>query len=184
MTSDHAYINRLKTDREKCLEELYTLYRKDFTDWACHKFVCEPEEAEDVFQDSLIIFYENVLSGKLQTLTSSLRTYLFAIGKHKILRNKKNSLLYANVDDIFDINLIEISNDSLEDAEQRHQAVHDAIVQLGPDCRKVIELFYYQELNMTQVAKNMNYKNENVAKVKKASCMRKLASFLKSKPLW
>jgi RNA polymerase sigma factor (sigma-70 family) len=179
MAADHAYIDRLKTDREKCLEELYLKYRHDFTEWAGHKFSIETEEAEDIFQDSLIIFYENVLSGRLTTLSSSLRTYLFAIGKHKILKNKKKLPLYANVDDVPDINLIDDSLEDLANTEEKHKAVHSALRLLGPDCQKILEMFYFEGCNLTTVAKALNYKNENVAKVKKASCMRKLSGFMK-----
>jgi RNA polymerase sigma factor (sigma-70 family) len=181
MAADHAYINRIKTDREKCLEELYLKYRLDFTEWANHKFGVEIEEAEDIFQDSLIVFYENVLTGRLTTLSSSLRTYLFAIGKHKILKFKKKLPLYANVEDVPDINLVDTSIEDLAIAEEKHKAVHSAMRLLGPDCQKILEMFYFEECNLTTVAKALNYKNENVAKVKKASCMRKLSGFMKGK---
>ncbi|HSI89663.1 MAG TPA: sigma-70 family RNA polymerase sigma factor [Adhaeribacter sp.] len=181
MASDNNYIERLRNGDESCLQEMYDLYRVDFTSWAERRFSLEPEEARDAFQNCLIAFYENILSGKLNTLSSSPRTYLFAIGKNKILKSKKNLPLYANLDDFPDINHIEDDNTEAEMEDERNLAVHKALQQLGPDCQKVLELFYFRNCKMEQIAQALNYKNENVTKVKKASCLKKLAGIFKNR---
>lgn len=179
MANDSNFIERLKRGDETCLQEIYSLYRRDFTNWAERKFSLDQEEARDMFQVTLISFYENVSSGKLTVLNSSLRTYLFAIGKYKILRDKKKAVMYANLDELPDINMLD--NDNEPELEKEQQAkVHAALNQLGGDCQKILELFYFQELSMVAIAQVLNYKNDNVAKVKKANCMRKLAAIFKS----
>jgi DNA-directed RNA polymerase specialized sigma24 family protein len=133
-----------------------------------------------MFQVTLITFYENVTNGKLSTLSSSLRTYLFAIGKYKILRDKKKGIMYANLDDVPDINLLGNDDDGYTLELEQQTKVHAALAKLGGDCQKLLELFYFQELCMADIAMALNYKNDNVAKVKKANCMRKLASIFKA----
>lgn len=180
MATDSEYIERLKNGDESCLEEIYMLYRRDFTDWAVRQFSLNQEEARDMFQVTLVSFYENVANNKLTHLRSSLRTYLFAIGKYKILRDKKKSVMYANLDDLPDINLLGNDDQDQETEDEQHALVHAALSKLGGDCQKILEMFYFRELRMADIASAFNYKNENVAKVKKANCMRKLASIFKA----
>ena len=66
--------------------------------------------------------------------------------------------------------------------EERSAAIHAALQQLGPDCQKVLELFYFKGCKLEFIAQALKYKNENVAKVKKASCMRKLSAIFKNRP--
>jgi len=182
LANSNNYIERLKQGDEKCLEEIYALYRRDFADWAIRKFNLDMEEARDIFQVTLISFYENVHNGKLNSLNSSLRTYLFAIGKYQILRSKKKSVMYANLDDLPDINLLETDNKDLELEAEQQSKVQMALNQLGGNCQQLLEMFYFREMNMMQIAEALEYKNTNVAKVKKANCMRKLAGIFKSNP--
>src|SRR5688572_10452223 len=123
-----------------------------------------------MFQVTLISFYENVTNDKLTTLSSSLRTYLFAIGKYKILRDKKKGVMYANLDDLPDIKLLGNEEDGYALELEQQTKVHAALAKLGGDCQKLLEMFYFQELSMAIIAQVLNYKNDNVAKVKKANC--------------
>ena len=43
------------------------------------KLKMRTDEAEDVFQETLIVFFKNVKSGKLTELFGSLKNYLFTI---------------------------------------------------------------------------------------------------------
>src|SRR5688572_28135024 len=100
-----------------------------------------------MFQVTLISFYENVTNDKLTTLSSSLRTYLFAIGKYKILRDKKKGVMYANLDDIPDIKLLGNEEDGYALELEQQTKVHAALAKLGGDCQKLLEMFYFQELS-------------------------------------
>ena len=86
-------IERIKSkDSEQGLKEIYTSYRNEFLLWAVRHHSCTMDEAMDVFQQSVIIFYENIVSGKLTEITTQVKTYIFSIGKNKILellRSKK-----------------------------------------------------------------------------------------------
>ena len=52
------------------------------------------EELEEVYNDSFLALCDNISSGKLQTLTCSLQTYINQIGRNKavsLLRTKDNT---------------------------------------------------------------------------------------------
>ena len=54
---------------------------------------------EDIFQESFIVLYENIKSGKLDNLTSSLSSYFLAICKHKALEAIRATDKNVNIDD-------------------------------------------------------------------------------------
>ena len=60
-------------------EEAYLSYRDEFIMWANKNYYCDFEESRDIYQATVIQFYENVRSGRLTRLTSDLKTYLFAL---------------------------------------------------------------------------------------------------------
>ena len=70
-------------------ENAYLSYRDEFIMWANKNYYCDFEESRDIYQATVIQFYENVRSGRLTHLTSDLKTYLFAIGKNKIREQRE-----------------------------------------------------------------------------------------------
>ena len=57
------------------------------------------EECEEIYNDSFMALCENISSGKLQTLTCSLQTYINQIGRNKsvsYLRSKGEDLHYRS----------------------------------------------------------------------------------------
>ena len=51
-----------------------------------HNYGITKEDTEDIWQDVVIIFFENVKKNKLEVLKVKLITYLYAIGKHLIYK--------------------------------------------------------------------------------------------------
>jgi hypothetical protein len=83
-------IGELKNGNEKVLVFLYKEYRDEFIQFAHKNYGLSREELKDVFQETIIAFHQNVISGRLQNLTSDVKTYLFAIGKRQASTHKKN----------------------------------------------------------------------------------------------
>ena len=57
------------------------------------RYIQNQESLQDIYQDSFMIFYRNVMEGRLTGLLSKVSTYLISIGKNKIfehLRSTKN----------------------------------------------------------------------------------------------
>jgi DNA-directed RNA polymerase specialized sigma24 family protein len=80
-------INSIKSGKKEALPDIYKTYRNDFIEWAVANYNVTIEEAKDVFQDIIIAFYNNILEGKLIELNCELRTFLFQIGKFKLLNH-------------------------------------------------------------------------------------------------
>lgn len=180
---EEQILEKLRAGNEQVLQEVYQNHRDDFVEWACRSYPLEPEEAKDIFQTTMVAFYENAASGKLTHLSCELKTYLFAIAKNHIHTFIRKQVLTTNLQDMAPVKAVDTSWEEEETQAHHKTLVHQAIAQLPQDSRKVLELFYFHNYDMASIAREMGYKNENVAKVKKLQCLRKLSVILKDKLL-
>ena len=136
-------------------------------------------EAEDIFQEALVILFNKVAELPANT---DVKPEGFLINTCKLLwsnelRKKKvrqksgeeglNSLVYR--DDI---------EDQLE-KEVKLNTITEIFQKLEEKCKTILELFYYKNFSMEQIAKRFGYKAVQSAKAKKYKCMehvRKLAA--------
>lgn len=177
MIEDQYLIEQLKQKDLKSLDKVYLTYKEEFFLFA-RTFSISEEDIEDVYQETVISFYENVQRGKLIKLTSSLKTYLFAIGKFKIYRQaQKNKLSYEDERFIHadeDIQTFEVTMSS-----KRQKILIDALNALGGKCKKVLELFYYEGLTLDEIKDYMDYSSKDVLKSQKSRCLRQLKELVK-----
>ena len=80
--NDNQILESIKRGEPKVLEKLYDDIRQPFLVWASQLYQCESEDAVEIYQKAYTILYMNVRNGKLTSLTSSVKTYLFSIGKN------------------------------------------------------------------------------------------------------
>lgn len=160
------------------IERFYNQYRKEFVTWAVKSFRCSYDEAIEIFQQSMIIFYENVRNGRIKNIESNSKTYLFAIGKNKIYEklraeNRQDTLADSKIKDE-----IHYDEEEFENRENRLKAVEKSLEKLGDPCRHILQQFYYHKASMEDIAQNMNYKNAATVKNLKYKCLQRLKNIL------
>src|SRR3546814_13444488 len=105
--------------------------------------------------------------------TSSLKTYLFAIGRFKfykqIERNKKVSyedpVIYSSDEmQLFDIDI----------SEERKNVLKDAIGRLGDKCQQILDLYYYRGMTLDEAQRFLKYSTKDVLKNQKSRCLKQL----------
>ena len=79
--------SRLRADDKDALETVYLAYREEFVNFS-KRYKVVGHDALDIFQDSVIVLHQKFVSSQLVLESSSVKTYLFAIGKNKILKQK------------------------------------------------------------------------------------------------
>lgn len=128
------------------------------------------QDAEDVFQDALIILYNKTQSPEFK-LTSSLETFLFGIAKNiwseKIRKKQKD----ATASVAFQSSKLENSDD-----EYRNSVAERAIQFISQQCREILELFYLKRKTMEEIALLQSYSSVNAAKTAKYKCLEKAKS--------
>lgn len=134
------------------------------------------EDAEELFNDALLVFYKQVSSGELQQLTCSIKTYVYTIGRNKavdLLRKRHHEVtLYKPVVDYGTL-ADRIWDEQHETDRERQQVAESIVRRMTEPCRRILFMFYYEMSNMLNIAKELGYASADVAKTKKNVCLTK-----------
>ena len=167
-------IEKIRNGDKAELETIYKAHKIEFITWLTSKYDCSEDEAKDVYQFAVITFYDNIQSEKLSDLSSSVKTYLFAIGKHKILEQKKAAVKFTHKLDEQLIETPDVGKWDDEMYEDSLQLVEKCLEKLGEPCKSLLELYYYHGMSMDEIASRMNYKNRYTSKNLKYKCVNRL----------
>lgn len=165
----------IRTGNRTYLRELYQKHRNEFDIWAAKHYKIDSETAGEVYQQAFITLYYNVQDGKLSELNSSVKTYLFGIGKN-IMRDQFKAA-QRFVDPVEDNAGIEdVDNSVVERFEQAElkEIVRKLLNTIGQPCKTVLELYYFQQYSMDSIATELNYKSEQIAAKRKFICLKQL----------
>lgn len=178
--NDLFIVSQIRQGDLKVFDVLYPKYRDEFCQWLKKSYQLDEESCKDIYQQSIVILFENVRDEKLVKLTSSLKTYIFSIGRNKAREHmsyvKKHVL---NQDYKFDsIDSIELG-DNIE--ELQLSTIETCLSELKNPCKGIIIDFYYHKKSMDVIAKRFGYKNTDSAKNQKSKCMRKLRTLVRDK---
>lgn len=175
--SDRQLLEAVKTGNQQVVERYYLDVHAEFIHWCYKQFALDREQALDAFQDAFVIFYEKLCRGTIPDIKSSLKTYLFAIGKHLIYRRfQKADIRQRNQEQMAYLSEDRFAPAFLEEEEQvqMEQIALEAARTMKEPCRSILQWFYFDRLSLTDIAQKLGYKNDNVMKNKKARCLQKL----------
>ena len=147
------------------------------------RFICKyggtKEEAQDVFQEALLIFYRKAKTPDFK-LTASIETYVFSICKYlwKDQLKQKNKQT-----DSFDYSFM--SDDSIPieihlQEEQKYQLAEKALRSIGDKCLQLLSLFYIKKEKMRAIANLLGFTSESSAKTQKYKCLEKAKTVLQT----
>jgi RNA polymerase sigma factor (sigma-70 family) len=165
----------LLSDREKAFEHLY---EQAFPRVA--RFISRMggdfDDAKDIFQDALIVFYEKV-AGENITIHVSASAYVLGIAKHlwnRKFRGQQNS-----------VSLDEMEKDIA--VPENFYATSDWGTRLirylevaGKKCMDMLQGFYYRSMSMQEIADTFGYGSVRSATVQKYKCLEKVRQQVKA----
>ncbi len=139
------------------------------------------DDANDIFQEAIIVIYRKLKENDLIFEKSSFQGYLYSVcrflwlkqlEKRRIERDKINdSLPYQ--EDLYDDNLVD-----LVDKNEKYGLYQKHFKALSTDCQKLLELFF-EKVPLKEIARIMGYKGEKYAKTRKYKCKELLISRIK-----
>ncbi len=166
-------IEEIKNGDNSQLAEIYKAYRSEFVRWASSHYQCDKEEARDIYQASIITLYDNIINEKLKQLNGSVKTYLFAIGKNKIMELRRADKKFDLTQEVHRID-IEDEPDNEKQKEKQLEIVQRCLEKLGEPCRTMLELYYYHDTGLDKLAEMLDYKNGDTVKNLKSRCLIRL----------
>ncbi len=141
------------------------------------------QDAEDVFQETIMVFVDMVQRGKFRS-ESSIKTFLYAIARNLWLNAmKKRDRMFVR--DTEQLNVSDGETEDLQAAIIRNESkrkVLEFIGQLGETCRKILIYYYYDNFSMKEICERMHYESEQVVRNQKYKCMKKLTEWIESDP--
>ncbi|HEX4877924.1 MAG TPA: sigma-70 family RNA polymerase sigma factor [Chitinophagaceae bacterium] len=141
------------------------------------------QDAEDIFQEVLVNFIDLVQKDKFRG-ESSVKTFLFSLNRYTWLNELKRRGRALAREEKYEKGQERTELDTshfITDRESR-QAVVKLVDELGEMCKKILLLFYYENLSMREIMAATNYENEQVVRNKKYKCLKQLEQMINDNP--
>lgn len=134
------------------------------------------DEAKDIFQDALVIYYEKITTSAVE-LSYSERSYILGIAKHLWARKYKQQHDLALDESMTGIAMEEDTD--IKAADKLLDLLHSS----GKKCMELLRAFYYDKLSMQKIAGHFGFSSERSATVQKYKCLEKVRDLVKEKSL-
>jgi RNA polymerase sigma factor (sigma-70 family) len=143
-----------------------------------------PPDAEDIFQETVVTFIDLVKKDKFRG-EASVKTFLTAIARNLWLNELKKRARSDIREKAFEHNRDGVELDVsqyIANREVKQQFVA-VLEKLGEPCKKLLTLFYYENLSMKDIVQHLPYENEQVVRNKKYKCLQALTDLVKQNPV-
>ncbi len=177
--SESSLIVRLKRGDQQALEQIYSEYRQSFITYITNTHNCSEEQAVDIYQYAILSFYENVVDGSFEEMNAAgIKTYLYSIGKNKLLGDlrKKTKITFQgkfNDDDLI------LDEDEFEiEKIEKYDKISEVIRSMGDPCKRILELFYFNKLSADEIAEIMGYSSGNTVRSLKYKCIQRIKKLI------
>lgn len=170
-------------DTDQLFRQLYREKEK-FTNYICHKFGCSREDAHELFQDSCIAMFQNIKNGRLTRLSVASSTYLISIGVHQMMDKLKRpwtetAISESNFEQLE--RYLQNEKEADELLTEKMELADRLMEQIASShCRDILWGYYWENLNMEELAVRLNKKNADVVKTQKSQCIQKLKNHIKN----
>lgn len=160
-------------NREQLLMELYKSAFPTVAKYVA-KMGGSVDDAKDVFQDALVIYYEKAVAGNL--VAADGKAYLLGIAKHMWFKKFKEQSNTLPLDDAWE---------QADEAEQQisNKKILQFLETAGKRCMELLSAFYYHKLPMKEAAEQFGYAGERSVTVQKYKCLEKVRDTVKEKSL-
>lgn len=182
---DSEIVENLRSGKrmEATVKALYRMHF-DSLSWHIMNNNGNREDAEDIFQEVMVSFIDLVQKDKFRG-ESSVKTFLFSLNRNLWLNELKRRGRALVREEKFEKGKEKAEEDfgfQLAEREGK-KAVLDVVQKLGETCKKILLLFYYEDLPMKEIVSATDFENEQVVRNKKYKCLKQLEQMLDTNPI-
>ncbi len=177
-------LTRIKRGDRSAIESVYNECFPSIANWIKKNSGTE-KEAEDVFQDVLIIVFQKSKDPEFE-IHCKLSTYVFGVAKkmwlHKLRTRSRH--VFTDFNSMEDL--------SSEDELEIHKLVIDAEIdtvyqrnfaKLTEECKNILTLFF-NGFSMKEIVSKLGFKSDALARKRKFNCKNELIKLVKADPLY
>lgn len=178
--TDIEIVNEIKAgNSDEVLLFLYQTTQYKLTGWILKNNGNE-DEAQDIFQDAVLSFYQYVLNGSFKD-GASVDGFIFSIGRNKwINRAKQKNKMVTGVEE----NTLGITDPEEEEGfssimrEDNAEKMNALLEKLGQRCKELLTYSIFYNLKMNEIAEKMAFSNADTAKTKNYKCKKRLMKII------
>lgn len=167
-------------------ESVRKIYKEyfDLLSWFVINNKGNRQDAEDIFQEVVVNFIDAVQKDRFRG-ESSVKTFLYALNRHAWLNELKRRGRAMKREIKFDKEHDEEQMDVSHyiAGQEAKRMVMRVVEQLGDACKKILVMFYYENLSMKDILEKTEYETEQVVRNKKYKCLKQLEQMLNENPL-
>jgi len=176
--------NIVQAIRQRDNKAIFTLLYKNYYPMVktiVHKYNGSKSDAEDVFQEMLIILIRAIENGRVNEL-DDLKNFIYTISKNVYLNILKKNARQSSLDTVPESLTEDISVNNHAELQQSETLILDIIKQLGNTCYEILKAIIFENKRQEQIAEELGLSDRNVVKTYKNRCKNKLIELLQKKP--
>ena len=169
---DSTLLAKLKAEDSHSFELLYKFYFPSVASYIKQN-LGNNEDAEDIFQEAIVVLLQKVRQPDF-VLTSSLKTYLYAVAKNLWLnRLRDNKLIHVHTDMQLEAfqNETEVFTVELHPQKSKEQQVQGWLQKITKNCQRILKAIFFQHELMDNLMVKMGWKNKHTAANRKYKCI-------------
>ncbi len=175
-----AILKGLKSNDSEVLNFIYRKYFPEIRFFVI-KNSGSDEDAQDVFQEAIIIIYKKLRDGVLD-LTCSFKTYLYSVCRIVWLKQLEKRKIKK---DSFSDNQVFVDLqegvDEMAEEQERYKLYQKHFQTLHVDCQTILKLFL-EKVPLKEIASRMNINSEKYLKKRKFQCKEILVKRIQNDP--
>ncbi len=170
--SDNTLLEDLKKENSASFNVLYKLYFPSVAAYITQNFG-STEDAEDIFQEAIIVLLQKIRKTDF-VLTSSLKTYLFAIAKNLWLKRlRDNKSMTVNNFDMYNQGSEQFTFD-LQPEPTNEEKVASWLTKITQNCQRILKAIFFYKEPMESLMQKMGWKNKHTAANQQYKCIQQV----------
>lgn len=156
------------------IQQVYNETKADCIRVLVNKRYCDSLVAEDHYTEAFLIFRANLISRKIEKLTS-VKNYIIATAINLIRKENYQLVRKSKKESEVRLLLYDNSDEQMDDGNKSEQIeiCLRALNQLTERCQQVLKAYYVHGLRMKEIAEDLELASSDVAKTIKMRCFKK-----------
>ena len=168
--SDLETFNGLKANDSGAYAILYKFHYPSVRNFIVKNNGCE-DDAKDIFQETLLVLLEKLPKDDF-TLSSSLKTYIFAISSNLWLKRLRDSNKTVRTEmDVYEKYLADYEEAEREINEHNAKKALDVFRMITNKCVVLLRAIFYNGKDIDTITKEFGYTNKHNAQNQKFKCL-------------
>jgi RNA polymerase sigma factor (sigma-70 family) len=176
---DKTLLENLKNEDNASYEVLYKFYFPSIATHITRNFG-SAQDAEDIFQETIIVLLQKVRRADF-VLTSSLKTYLFAISKNLWLKRLRDNKLIP----VDNVEKYQQENETfvfeLQTEPTKTEGLTSWLTKITKNCQRILKAIFFYKEPMGSLMQKMGWKNKHTAANQQYKCIQQVKRESKKK---